>query len=95
MSVPSKLVHLTGAEFHRRWHDWAFLNSRDEEYRLLVPFAVVCTDDLNRFSGADVMDDLRTNPLVIMGGLLHENPFLSRRRRFSVSCNSAERPAPR
>jgi MEDS: MEthanogen/methylotroph, DcmR Sensory domain len=36
---------------------------------------VVCTYDLNQFSAAVVMDVLRTHPMVIMGGLLHENPF--------------------
>jgi hypothetical protein len=36
---------------------------------------VVCTQDLNRFSATVVMDVLRTHPPVILGGLLHENPF--------------------
>jgi hypothetical protein len=37
--------------------------------------AVVCTYDLTRFGGAAVIDIIRTHPLVIMGGVLHENPF--------------------
>lgn len=36
---------------------------------------VVCTYDLRRFSASVVVDILRTHPLVIIGGLLHENPF--------------------
>jgi len=36
---------------------------------------MVCTYDLNRFSAAVVMDVLRTHPLVVIGGVLHENPF--------------------
>jgi MEDS: MEthanogen/methylotroph, DcmR Sensory domain len=36
---------------------------------------VVCTYDLNRFSATVVMDILRTHPLVIVGGILQENPF--------------------
>jgi hypothetical protein len=36
---------------------------------------VVCTYDLTQFGAGVVMDILRTHPLVIIGGLLHENPF--------------------
>jgi hypothetical protein len=36
---------------------------------------VVCTYDLSRFPASMVMFALRTHPLVIIGGLLHENPF--------------------
>lgn len=35
----------------------------------------VCVFDLSQFSGNIVMDMLRTHPLVILGGILHENPF--------------------
>ena len=37
--------------------------------------AVVCTYRLSKFSGADVIDIMRTHPLVIVGGILHHNPF--------------------
>jgi hypothetical protein len=36
---------------------------------------VICTYDLTKFSASVVMDALRTHPLVIIGGLLQENPF--------------------
>ena len=36
---------------------------------------VVCTYDLTRFSASIVVDILRTHPLVILGGILQENPF--------------------
>jgi hypothetical protein len=36
---------------------------------------VVCTYDLNRFSATTVMDIMRTHPMVIIGGLMQENPF--------------------
>jgi hypothetical protein len=36
---------------------------------------VVCVYDLNKHSGAVVMDILRTHPLVIIGGVLQENPM--------------------
>jgi MEDS: MEthanogen/methylotroph, DcmR Sensory domain len=37
--------------------------------------AVICTYDLSKFGANVVMDALRTHPLVIIGGLLQENPF--------------------
>jgi hypothetical protein len=37
--------------------------------------AVVCTYDLAKFSAVVVMDILRTHPMVIIGGILQENPF--------------------
>ncbi|HMG51995.1 MAG TPA: MEDS domain-containing protein [Kofleriaceae bacterium] len=36
---------------------------------------VICTYDLSRFDGSVVMDIMRTHPMVIIGGILQENPF--------------------
>src|SRR4030081_3458152 len=36
---------------------------------------VICTYDLSKFCASVVMDTLRTHPVVIIGGLLQENPF--------------------
>jgi FixJ family two-component response regulator len=36
---------------------------------------VICTYDLSKFSASVVMDVLRTHPMVIVGGVLQENPF--------------------
>jgi hypothetical protein len=36
---------------------------------------VICTYDLTKFGASVVMDALRTHPVVIIGGLLQENPF--------------------
>jgi MEDS: MEthanogen/methylotroph, DcmR Sensory domain len=36
---------------------------------------VICTYDLARISSTLAMDIMRTHPAVIMGGLLHDNPF--------------------
>ena len=36
---------------------------------------VICCYDLTRFSGDVVIDIMRTHPLVIIGGILQENPF--------------------
>ncbi len=36
---------------------------------------VVCTYDLSKFGASVTMDILRTHPVVIIGGVLQENPF--------------------
>src|SRR6266480_1531060 len=36
---------------------------------------VICAYDLSKFGASTVMYALRTHPVVIIGGLLHENPF--------------------
>ena len=37
--------------------------------------AVICAYDLTRFSGDVIIGVLRTHPMVILGGVLQENPF--------------------
>ena len=37
--------------------------------------AVICTYHLTKFGGDTVIDIMRTHPLVIIGGILQENPF--------------------
>ncbi|MBI1357485.1 MAG: hypothetical protein GC160_24350 [Acidobacteria bacterium] len=39
------------------------------------PDPVVCVYDIAKFSGEVVIDILRTHPMVVMGGMLQENPF--------------------
>jgi hypothetical protein len=36
---------------------------------------VICTYDLSRFDASIVIDIMRTHPMVIIGGILQENPF--------------------
>ena len=36
---------------------------------------MICAYDLSKFDASVVMDALRTHPVVIIGGLLQENPF--------------------
>jgi hypothetical protein len=36
---------------------------------------VICTYDLSKFGASVVMDIIRTHPVVIIGGILQENPF--------------------
>jgi len=44
--------------------------------------AVVCTYNLAKFGGDIVMDMVRTHPMVIIGGILHQNPFYLPPERF-------------
>jgi hypothetical protein len=39
------------------------------------PDPVICVYDLGKFGAGTVIDILRTHPMVIVGGILHENPF--------------------
>jgi hypothetical protein len=43
---------------------------------------VVCTYDLSKFGATTVMDALRTHPMVLIGGLLQENPFFVPPEKF-------------
>lgn len=36
---------------------------------------VICVYDISKFSGAVIVDILRTHPMVVIGGTLQENPF--------------------
>jgi hypothetical protein len=45
-----------------------FLHSRHQH-------VVICAYDTSRFDGAFIIDILRTHPMVLIGGLLQENPF--------------------
>ena len=44
--------------------------------------AVICAYDITRFSGDVIIGVLRTHPLVILGGVLQENPFFIPPERF-------------
>jgi hypothetical protein len=46
------------------------------------PDPVICVYDLNKHSGSVVMDILRTHPMVIVGGVLQENPLYVPPERF-------------
>ena len=44
--------------------------------------AVICTYDLARFRGDTVIDVIRTHPMVIIGGILQQNPFFTPPEEF-------------
>ena len=61
------------------------------EYETRVNYAVskyndpvICTYDLTNFSASLVMDMLRVHPVVIVGGVLQENPFFVPPDQFLV-----------
>jgi hypothetical protein len=60
--------------------------------------AVICTYHLGKFGGDTVVDIMRTHPMVIIGGILQQNPFFVppqeflselRRRRVGQTARSA------
>jgi hypothetical protein len=67
------------------------------------PDPIICVYDLNKHSGSVIMDVLRTHPMVIVGGVLQENPLyvppdemlaeLKRRRAEKPSSESGTNPA--
>jgi DNA-binding response OmpR family regulator len=84
--------------------EWALLDKRgvDDlvEYETRANFVlpkhaspVICTYDLSKFSASVVMDVLRTHPMVIVGGVLQENPFFVPPDQFflEIRARSSER----
>ncbi len=43
---------------------------------------VICTYDLTKFGGEVVVDVMRTHPMIIIGGILQENPFYVAPEKF-------------
>ena len=67
------------------------------EYEARVNYAVskyndpvICTYDLTNFSASLVMDMLRVHPVVIVGGVLQENPFFVAPDQFLVELREGE-----
>lgn len=52
------------------------------------PDPIICVYDLNRHSGSVVMDILRTHPMVIIGGVLQENPLYTPPNEFLLELQS-------
>ena len=53
--------------------------------------SVICVYDLTKIRSAVAMDLIRTHPVVIMGGLLHENPFFVPPDQFLVEIRERRR----
>ncbi|MEA2738529.1 MAG: hypothetical protein QOH05_1836 [Acetobacteraceae bacterium] len=55
--------------------DWLEYETRVNHVVAQYDDPVICTYDLAKFSASVVMDVMRTHPVVIIGGVLQENPF--------------------
>jgi hypothetical protein len=55
--------------------------------------AVICTYNLTRFGGDTVIDIMRTHPMVIIGGVLHKNPFYVPPDRFLLEFRQRRTPS--
>ena len=83
---------------HAEWagEDWPGVEDFLEyEARLndLVPEGrdtVVCMYDLSKTGGALMADVLRTHPVIILGGVLHENPFFTPAEQFITELRARE-----
>jgi MEDS: MEthanogen/methylotroph, DcmR Sensory domain len=68
--------------------EWALVDNPGLDYLSFVEFEtrvnyvspkyddpLICTYDLSKFGSSMIIDVMRTHPLVIIGGVLQENPF--------------------
>jgi MEDS: MEthanogen/methylotroph, DcmR Sensory domain len=55
---------------------------------------VICTYDLSKFGAGVVMDIMRTHPVVIIGGVLQENPFFVPPDQFLLEIRERRRFVP-
>jgi len=67
--VETALVHKGGVD------NWLEYETRINYVLPKYDDPVICTYDLSKFSAGVVMDIMRTHPVVIIGGVLQENPF--------------------
>ena len=60
-----------------RSHICAFFHNATKLNHVLPKYEdpAVCTYDLAKFGGDIVVDIIRTHPMIIVGGILQENPF--------------------
>jgi hypothetical protein len=56
---------------------------------------VICAYDLSKFSGDIIMDVLRTHPMIIVGGILQENPFFTPPEQFLQDLRARPMPPAR
>ncbi|MFL6336140.1 MAG: hypothetical protein ACJ754_22770 [Pyrinomonadaceae bacterium] len=64
MKSVAPTIHFAGSRLSQPRHVCAFFHN-----------AVICVYDLAKFGGETVIDIMRTHPLVVIGGSLHQNPF--------------------
>jgi len=62
--------------------EWIKYEARLNEVLPAYEDPVICTYDTNLITGTIAVDVLRTHPVAIIGGLLHQNPFFVQPREF-------------
>jgi hypothetical protein len=60
---------------HRGVENLAEYCTRLNDVTSKYDYTIICTYDLARFSAASVIDLLRSHPVAVIGGTVHENPF--------------------
>jgi len=77
-------------------NDWVEYEARLNDVLPRYDDPVVCTYDANLLSATLAIDILRTHPVVVIGGVLHENPFFVPPEEFlrEFATRSPEPPAP-
>ena len=70
------------AEGHGHIHDVIAFEARVNDVWRRHEDVVICTYDLAKFGGDTVVDILRTHPMVIVGGVLRQNPFYTPPEEF-------------
>jgi hypothetical protein len=79
--MPSILGHPAGrAEFFRYE---SMLNTVIPKY----PQIILCLYDLERFGAEVLMDALRTHPMVVVDGMVHDNPYYVEPGKFLAARN--------
>ncbi len=79
--MPSVLDQPAGrAEFFR-------YESRLNDVIPTYPQVILCLYDLERFGGEVLMDALRTHPMVVVDGMVHDNPYYVEPGKFLVGRN--------
>jgi hypothetical protein len=53
--------------------------------------AVICVYDLAKFGGDTVVDMIRTHPMIVIGGMLHRNPFFMPPEQFLADLRARRR----
>jgi hypothetical protein len=77
------IVHAkTVLEEWSRVNEWIEFEARLNDVLPRYDDPVICAYDANLLNGAIAVDILRTHPVAIIGGLLHENPFFVSPQEF-------------
>jgi hypothetical protein len=82
-SLTRMIVHAeTVLEDCSRVNEWIEFEARLNDVLPSYDDPVICAYDANLLNGAIAVDILRTHPVAIIGGLLHENPFFVSPQEF-------------